>query len=226
MNVNPVQLLPLAKLRHNPDNPKRPMGARQGRGLRKSLQRFGFAGVLVVAGPDPDGTYEVLDGNTRLDELAGAGGDRAPCVVLDLDADGRKEFALAHDRNRKLFDEDAVVAQLKELAGRGKDVKELAELTATDNLRYLLQEAGRAKGPPPVTPKGPFKPPEQGSLVLYGPAEDVQAVRQLVKRMRGRVAPLVKVRQSLEQAEQFQDMADETFLLCLCSAISRVSDYG
>jgi hypothetical protein len=222
MDVNPVELLPLARLRHNPDNPKRPMGARYQRGLRASLGRFGFAGLFVVAGPDPDGTYEVLDGNTRLDELDGAGVQEAPCVVLDLDADGRKEFVLSHDRNRKVYDEDAVVSQLKALAQRGKDLKALADLTSTENLKQLVDASQKAGSSLAKASAGKMAP--QSSLTLYGPTEDVDAVRQIIKRLKGRMPPLVKLRQTMEQADQFLDVTDEQFLLAFGSALRRIAE--
>lgn len=223
MKVNPVRMLPLSSLRHNPDNPKRPMGARYHRGLKASLERFGFAGLFVVA-PEPDGTFEVLDGNTRLDELDGNASE-VPCVVLDLDADGRKAFSLAHDRNRKLFDEDKVVEQLKELAGRGHNLKELADLTATENLRQLVeaQRVAQAAVKPHAQPQ---VMPAQGSLVLYGPAEDVEAVRQLVKRIRGRMPAATKARIAVEQAEAMLDLSDEDFLLVFLSVLERIQGVG
>lgn len=221
MQVNPVQVLPLASLRHNQANPKKPMGSRYLRGLRASLSRFGFSSVFIVAGPDPDGTYEVLDGNTRLDELDGQT-EEAPCIVLDLDADARREFVLSHDRNRKLFDEEAVVSQLRDLAQRGKDVKALADLTATDNLRQLLEASTRATAQ--AQPTTQARIPQQGSLILYGSQEDIEAVKQLTKRIRGRMAPLIKVRQALEQADAFADLSDESFLLLFCSTLARFSD--
>lgn len=219
MKVNPVELLPLERLHQNPDNPKKPMGARYRRGLKASLAKFGFAGLLVVAGPDADGTYEVLDGNTRLDELDGQA-DSVPCVVLDLDAAGRREFALSYDRNRKLFDEDKVVEQLRALAGGGADVKALEALSGVENLRLLIDDQRRAAPAPPPTPA---RMPEQASLVLYGPAEDVQAVRELLKRLRSRLPSASKARSLVEQAEHYQDLGDESFLLAFLSACARAS---
>lgn len=220
MRVNRVEPLPLARLRANPSNPKRPMGARYLRGLRASLASFGFAGVLVVAGPDADGTYEVLDGNTRLEELDAAGAAEVPCIVLDLDADARRAFVLSHDRNRKLFDEDKVVEHLRALAGGGADVKALEALSGVENLRLLIDDQRRAAPAPAPTPA---RMPEQASLVLYGPAEDVQAVRELLKRLRSRLPSASKARSLVEQAEHYQDLADEAFLLAFLSACARAS---
>ena len=174
---------------------------------------------------DPDGTFEVLDGNTRLEELAAAGVESVPCVILDLPADERKAFALAHDRNRKLFDEDAVVKQLKELAGKeGADVAKLAALTATEGLSRLLAETERAgkNAVEGATRQSLGKVAAQASMVLYGPSEDVEAVRELLKRVKGRLGPLLKLRSTLEQAEAFEDLSSEEFLLCFAAALGRL----
>jgi hypothetical protein len=108
---------------------------------------------------------------------------------------------------------------LKDLASKGRDVKQLADLTATENLRQLLEEsAGRRTAAGQAQPKAV---PQQGSLILYGDAEDIVAVKELLKRLRGKVSAALKVRQTLEQAEQYQDASDEQFLLCYLSALRR-----
>src|SRR6185312_6114032 len=115
MHVNPVEVLPLDRLRPNHDNPKRPLGGKYRRGLQTALAEYGFAGVLVVAA-NADGSFTTLDGTSRLDLLDREGVEEVPCVVLADCAEGmpewaerRREFVLAHDRHRKVFDEEAVI---------------------------------------------------------------------------------------------------------------------
>jgi len=225
MKVNPVQLLPIGKLHHNSDNPKKPLGARFSKGLKASLKKFGFAGVLVVASND-DGTYEVLDGNTRLDELEASGVADIPCIIMaGMEPDERRTFVLAHDRNRKVFDEDAVVAQLTELARRTADLAALGALTATDNIRQIV-EATQQRTRAGVKQAQQGKPDVHGSMTLYGPAEDIDAVRQLLKRIKGRLSDPWKARATLEQADQYLDLTDEQFLICFGSALERVLAQG
>lgn len=227
MHINPVELLPLEQLLPNPDNPKLPLGQRFDAGLEASLDEFGFAGVLAVAS-NADGTYTVLDGTTRLDKLTADGVEQVPCVAIPACAEGadgwreaRVKFTLAHDRNRKIFDEEAVLRQLKDLAGKGQNVKALAKLTAVPNLPRLLEESSRqATKAAAALPK--MAPAAQASLVLYGPKEDVDAVRQLVKRVRGRFSDIFKLRFSMEQAEHNLDLTDEQFLLGFASALARM----
>jgi hypothetical protein len=64
LKVNPVRILTLDQLHPNPENPKKPWDSKGFKGLMTSLATFGFAGVAIVA-PDPDGTFTILDANTR-----------------------------------------------------------------------------------------------------------------------------------------------------------------
>jgi hypothetical protein len=224
MNINPVQLLKTEKLHHNSENPKKPLGLRYKRGLRAGLEEFGFAGVLVVAADD-DGTYEVLDGNTRLEELEREGVEEIPCVVLHgLSREDRQTFVLTHDRNRKIFNEDVVLAQLQGLAERGKDVHRLGVLVSKENLARLLQEkAGASFKPPPGAPPAAATS-AMGSLVLYGPAVEIKAIGKLLKDVKGKLSFLEKARKTLGQAVDFLDWQDEKLLACLLSAIGRFGE--
>lgn len=213
----------MERLRSNPDNPKRPLGLKYKRGLRASLDRFGFAGLLVVAAND-DGTYEVLDGNTRLDELERAGVETVPCVVYrNMDRTERRAFVLAHDRHRKVFDEDVVLSQLQELAEKGGDVRALATLAGKDNLDRLLAEAANGRnGVAPASAAPP--PPQSGSLVLYGPASEIQAIAGILKQIKGRLTNLERARKALEQAVEFLDWSDDRLLACLLATVARFGE--
>lgn len=224
MKVNPVELLPTEQLRQTGTNPKKPMGLKYKRGLRESLSRFGFAGLLVVAEND-DGTYEVLDGNTRLDELSQAGIESAPCVVFrGMDALERRKFLLAHDRNRKVFDESAVLADLERLAAQGEDLKSLAKLSGKDNLERLLSESVARK---PLSQSNPAAIlPTMASVVLYGPVVELTGIRELLKQVRGRGFLLEKTRQALGQAIQFLDWTDERLIAVLLATIAAFGKEG
>lgn len=52
--------------------------------LKRSVQRFGLVGALVVR-PVADDCYEVLSGNQRLQVLRDLGWESVPCVVLAVD---------------------------------------------------------------------------------------------------------------------------------------------
>ena len=75
--------LPVEQLLDAPWNPNR-MDRTMFDRLRRSVQRFGLVGNIVVR-PLPDGTYEVVSGHHRLEALRELEHITAPCVVLDLD---------------------------------------------------------------------------------------------------------------------------------------------
>lgn len=222
MIVNLPELLPTAALRPNSDNPKRPLGIKYRRGLTAALEEFGFAGVLVVAA-NADGTWMTLDGTTRLDVLDREGVESVPCIVLADLAEGmpdwqerRREFVLSHDRNRKVFDEDAVLGQLRQLAERGRDLKRLAVLSTKDNLeRLLAAQQAPAAGAAPAPKTAPM-----ASLVLYGPAADLAAIKELLKQTKG-PSLLGKARAALGQAAEFFDWTEERQVAILLATVAR-----
>lgn len=223
MQIRPVEVLPVERLRHNPENPKHPLGLKYKRGLRASLDRFGFAGLLVVAA-DADGTFEVLDGNTRLEELSRLGVESVPCVVYrNMDREERRAFVLAHDRHRKEFNEEAVLGQLHALAEAGRDVKVLATLSGKDNLERLLAESSMA-GPRAAAAGPADAPPAMGSMVLYGPAADLAAVRETLKGVRGRLSAATKAAKVLAEVAQFVDWDDERVLAVLLASARRFAE--
>lgn len=224
MQIHEPRMVPLDLLRPNPDNPKKPMGGKYRRGLLAAIRAHGFAGVLVVA-ENADGTYLVLDGNSRRDLMDEEGVKEAPCIVPPEFREGaedweakRKEFTLAHDRHRKLFDEDMVADQLKELAAKGREVARLAVLSGQDKLKRLLatQAAPAADG---STSKAKA-PPAMASLVLYGPAADVAEIKELLKQCKEKLLAS-KARAVLGQAVEFLDWTDERLLACLLAAVAR-----
>ena len=220
MKVNPVKLVPTIQLRANASNPKGPLGLKYKQGLRTSLARWGFAGLFVVASND-DGTFEVLDGNTRLEELEKAGTENVPCVVFDgMGPEERKKFVLAHDRHRKNFNEDAVMAQLEQLAHNGEDLKELALLSGKDNLKKLLAEMSGQPVDMPDVPQAKVAP--MASMVLYGPASEMESIKGLLKQIKGRLSTLEKSRKALADAAEFLEWGDEKTLLVLLATIAKV----
>ena len=75
--------LPLGQLREAPWNANQMDPVLLDK-LKRSVQRFGLVGVLVVR-PVGDDIYEVLSGNQRLQALRELGAESVPCVVLAMD---------------------------------------------------------------------------------------------------------------------------------------------
>ncbi len=233
IKINRVKLLPIGSLHANPTNPKLPMGAKYRRGLAESLKEFGFGGSLCVA-DNGDGTYEILDGVTRQEDLAAAGVSKLPCSLIEecggdpLDPDivvKRTRFRLSYDRNRKKYDEAAVTKQVQELLQRGQDAAGLARLAGIDNINALRQAAdAAAKSIAKQTAKVVDSPPSteaKASLVVYGPQSEIAEIKRLVKEVKGRMGTSAKVLQIISQAAEFLDIDDETFLGIFTATLAR-----
>lgn len=242
MKVNKVKLLPLGQLRPHETNPKRPLGAKYRRGLSESQEQFGFSGALCVA-DNLDGTFEILDGTTRSDDLLSAGVQKAPCVIVDECAgdpksqdvrDRRTKFRLAYDRNRKVFDEDEVTRQVKELLGREHDAGQVARLAALDNIRGLQESlaadvagtrekmlAASQRANAAIKDAKAAEP--KASLVLYGPASEIQLLRETAKEIRGRMSIAEKFSGVMVQARDNLDLDDDTFSAIFLATLARWS---
>lgn len=227
MIVNETRALPVGRLRTNASaNPKRPMGKKYKDGLRACLEDFGFTGTLAVA-ENADGTYEVLDGTTRIEELEREAVKKVPCSVVAVCKEGlpdwqalRTEFRLAFDRHRKQYDEEAAAGQLQALAEKGREVARLATLAGKANLERLLgQRAAPAADVPMPAPKAQA----MASLVLYGLAEDVTAIKGLLKQVKGKLLA-GKARLALAQAVEFLDWEEEKVLTVLLATVARYSE--
>jgi len=59
--------------------------------------------------------------------------------------------------------------------------------------------------------------------VIYGPASDVDEIKRLVKEIKGRMGTSAKVLQILDQAAEFADVEDETFLGVFAATLARWS---
>lgn len=209
-------MIPIGKLTGNPANPKKAFSARHQKGLRASLKQYGFAGCFVVAA-DPDGTYEILNGNSRVEELRAAGVTEVPAVVYEnMPGEERTKFVLAYDKHAKPFDEKLVIAQLRELAEKGEDVRHLADLTAEENLaRRLANQSARANATVMAAAA------KMDSLILHGPAEDIAAIRDLIKTIRGQVNQSGRVVAALTQIKNHLDFTDEQWVTILLATMAR-----
>lgn len=223
MQVRPIVMLKLADLVEHPDNPKKPFSSRGKRGLKASMEKYGFAGVCIVA-PNGDDTYEVLDANSRRADLEAAGVDEVPCIVMDelQTRHERNLFTLTYDKNAKIYDDDAVVRQLRGLAEAGFDTKLLKTLTGVDNIDMLVQQAAAASGDSKTAADAAEgKLSNNSSLMLYGPTEDIQAIQRMAKSMKGRAQLVAKINQAMVQAESSFDWSDGMIVTLFLATLSR-----
>jgi hypothetical protein len=221
MIVREVVVLPLDKLVEHPDNPKKPFSSKSKRGLRESLAKYGFAGVCIVA-PNDDGTYEVLDANTRRQELDEAGVERVPCVIMhDLKTrEERNLFSITYDRHKKIYDDVAVVRQLREIVDRGFDAKHVEKLTGIDNIaKYASISKKEIEN---IKTAADGKTSSMSSLVIYGPSEEIESIKQLAAAIKKRMSISEKIRSLLEQANEHADWSDGTVVAFALAVIAKI----
>lgn len=80
INQVTVGTIPMAKLAIRRKN-YRKMNAQQKETLQASVDKFGFQDLITVV-RNEDGTYGIVDGHHRVEELESRGADRIPVVLL------------------------------------------------------------------------------------------------------------------------------------------------
>lgn len=97
--VNAIEAeIAIKNLRPYGDNPREQLG--DVKSLVESIERIGFVGVLLVR-QLPDGTFEVVSGNRRLEAAKQAGLEHVPCHIYELTDVQALEMNLAEQINRR-----------------------------------------------------------------------------------------------------------------------------
>lgn len=119
-------LIALASIDPAPWNPKDPIAGKHRAGLTASLETFGVSDDLKVwPNPDQPGRYYALDGNQRLDVLAGRA-EAVWCRVLDrLSDEDAKLFTGAFDRHYAGYNEAKLEALAAQCRGRSEALAHL-----------------------------------------------------------------------------------------------------
>ena len=208
-----VRILPIADVHINPDNPKKPLSADRKKGLNTNLDKFGMCSpILVAPHPDLEGEFIILDGNTRYEEMTKRGHGKVPVQVLShiKTWEEIKEFVITYDRNVKAYNEDMVEAQLRELVAAGEDIDMLASLANIPNLEDLL--SGEA-----TTNEAAFvdtlSVEEQDSLLIAGPKSAIDAIKQMVKKIKGKADNAVKLQKVLTELNAALPEDEEELIL-------------
>lgn len=214
-----VKILPISEVHINPDNPKKPLSADRKKGLNTNLDKFGMCSPILVA-PHPDlaGEYIILDGNTRYEEMVKRGHDKIPVQVLDhiRTKEEIMEFVITYDRNVKAYNEDMVEEQLRYLVEQGEDVGMLANLANIQNLEDLLTGEIAAASASFVDTSSVD---EQDSIIITGPKSAVDAIKAMVKKIKGKTDNAVKVQKILTELNSaLPEDEDELLLLFLMAA--------
>jgi len=122
--------IPITQLREAPWNPNQMDDAGFAR-LRRSIQRFGLVGALVVR-PLDDRLFETIGGAQRLSVLKELGFETAPCVVVEADDVSARLLSQALNRIQGQDDLGLKAELLREV---------LRDIPETDVLSLLPESA-------------------------------------------------------------------------------------
>lgn len=147
--VKEFRRIPAGAIRPNPKNWRsHPQGQRDA--IKAALAEIGFAGAALVRELD-DGTYMLLDGHARLDELPDD--YEVPCLVLDLDESEADKLLLTYDAIGGMADADR-----ERLDALLRDVK-----TGSPALQEMLAALAEKHKLVPGDEKGSPSPPDESN---------------------------------------------------------------
>ncbi|GHU70060.1 chromosome partitioning protein ParB [Spirochaetia bacterium] len=116
-------LLPLDKLRPNPDQPRKYFDEAELQELADSIREHGII-EPIIAGDAGDGTYIIVAGERRCRAAALAGLTEAPVIIRDYTGEKRMEVALIENVQRSdlnPIEEAAAYKNLMDLTGLSQD---------------------------------------------------------------------------------------------------------
>jgi hypothetical protein len=107
-----VQQLPLDQIKPYWRNPRD--NAKAVHAVKASIAEFGMNQPLVL-----DRDKVIIAGHTRYRALVELGHERAPAIIVDLDAARAKAYRIADNKTSEMaeWDDDKLTAELREIAG-------------------------------------------------------------------------------------------------------------
>ena len=148
-----VLLIPVDRIRTNPNQPRKHFDSAELASLGESIRRNGILQPLSVRAQDADGSYELIAGERRLRAAAESGFARVPCIVINADSAQAAVYSVIENLQRRdlnFFEEALAIESLGEKFGldRAQISEKLgkAPSTVSNKLRLLrLPEEVREK---------------------------------------------------------------------------------
>ena len=115
-----VLLIPVDKIRTNPNQPRKYFDPDELSSLGESIRRNGILQPLSVRAEDGDGKYELIAGERRLRAAAESGFDRVPCIVINADSTQAAVYSVIENLQRRdlnFFEEALAIESLGERYG-------------------------------------------------------------------------------------------------------------
>ena len=133
-----VLLIPVDKIRTNPNQPRKYFDPDELSSLGESIRRNGILQPLSVRAEDGDGKYELIAGERRLRAAAESGFDRVPCIVINADSTQAAVYSVIENLQRRdlnFFEEALAIESLGEKYGL--DRAQLSERLRIEDLNKL-----------------------------------------------------------------------------------------
>ena len=96
-----VLLIPVDKIRTNPNQPRKYIDPDELSSLGESIRRNGILQPLSVRAEDGDGKYELIAGERRLRAATESGFDRVPCIVINADSTQAAVYSVIENLQRR-----------------------------------------------------------------------------------------------------------------------------
>ena len=115
-----VLLIPVDKIRTNPNQPRKYFDPDELSSLGESIRRNGILQPLSVRAEDENGKYELIAGERRLRAATESGFDRVPCIVINADSTQAAVYSVIENLQRRdlnFFEEALAIESLGEKYG-------------------------------------------------------------------------------------------------------------
>lgn len=115
-----VLLIPVDKIRTNPNQPRKYFDPDELSSLGESIRRNGILQPLSVRAEDENGKYELIAGERRLRAATESGFDRVPCIVINADSTQAAVYSVIENLQRRdlnFFEEALAIESLGERYG-------------------------------------------------------------------------------------------------------------
>ena len=115
-----VLLIPVDKIRTNPNQPRKYFDPDELSSLGESIRRNGILQPLSVRAEDGDGKYELIAGERRLRAATESGFDRVPCIVINAESTQAAVYSVIENLQRRdlnFFEEALAIESLGEKYG-------------------------------------------------------------------------------------------------------------
>ena len=151
--MNEIVMIPIEKLHHHPENPRKDLGDLTE--LTESIRKNGVMQNLTVVPEMMDGTidtgrYLVVIGNRRLEAAKAAGLTELPCVISDMDHKTQISTMLEENMQRQdltVYEQAQGFQMMMDLGFTEKEISQKTGFSSSNYFRTVFRKmTGKAPG--------------------------------------------------------------------------------